>query len=385
MKTTTPTLEKTSTLVARALGMTADELWASFRPATLDQLPSIVDMRRRRIFGNHASFDDAAYLQWRYDFQRRSESPGSLMVVARKDKILGMIGTEKVRLTHGAETINAVSVMDILVDSEIDGSGLGVWLNMAIISKNPLVLVLGSNPNSIGIITRLFHRLPNRKEYTALLDVRKYLEKRLQVKWGISLLAVPVNAALRLWRAVLINRNPSSLSISNITEFDESVEHLFARRWAAEDISFERSSRYLNWRFFKNPRAKYSVFAAFEANEMVAYAAYQVCQRSDGKKILRLTDWLVDARLGLRGFGLLMKEIVRRAQKERADSISLISLHARMERFLWRLGLVKYPYFNEHATVGVHTSEQISLPALLDGSLWFLNDANSDHDVVGWQ
>ena len=381
MKTTVPSFAKTTTLVARTLGLTPDELRASFQPARLCHLPGITDMRRR-VIGSHLTWDDARYLRWRYDFEGHPDSHGCLMVVAYEDRVLGMIGAENVRLTCGDETLDALSLMDIMVDPDLDGAGLGVWLNMAIFARNPVVLETGANRNSIGLITRLFHRLPNRKQYIVPLTLRRYLTKRLRSRVAALALAVPADVALKLWRAIAFRRIPPSWSLRDLMQFDDSVERLFTRRWTSAEITFERSSRYLNWRLFENPRAKYSVLAAFEASDMIAYAAYQIHNDAGGMKIVRIVDWLVDTRHGFAGFGLLAQEIIRRALAEKADLVSLSLLHARSERSLWRFGFFTGPS-SEFTTVGVHCAEPAPWRALYDGSAWFLTKANTDLDSIG--
>lgn len=359
--------------------MAPDELRASFQPARSPHLPSIIGMRSQ---GSPVPWDDARYLRWRYNFEEQPDSRGRLMVVARGDKVLGMIGAEKVRLIRGDETLDALSMMDIMVDPEVDGAGLGVWLNMAIFAENPVVFEMGANPNSIGLINRLFHRLPNRKQYTAPLSFRRYLAKRSRSKLRkaiMPVLAAPADVTLQLWRAIAFRPVPPSWSLRDLMQFDDSVDYLFARRWASTEITFERSSRYLNWRLFENPRAKYSVLAAFEAGDMVAYAAYHLSNDAGGMRIVRLVDWLIDARHGFTGFSLLAQEIIRRALAERVDLVSISPLHARIESSLWRLGFVTRPS-SEFATVGVRCAEPVPWPDLLDGSAWCLTEANSDPD-----
>jgi hypothetical protein len=360
--------------------MTPEELGASFRAAELRHLASITKLRQK-VIGNHSTSDDARYLRWRYDFEGRRDSHGCLMVVARGDNVLGMIGAETVRLVRGDERLEALSLMDILVDPEVQGSGLGVWLNMAIFADNPVVFSIGANPNSLGLITRLFHRLPNRKQYLAPLTIRRYLQKRLRSGIVASALGTPADLALKMWRAVVSRRTPESWSLRELTRFDESVESLFARRWGAAEITFERSSSYLNWRLFDKPGASYSVLSAFEDDDMVAYVAYQIDNAAGDFKVVRLVDWLVDARYGFDGFCLMAREVFRRALLERAAHITMSPLHSRIERSLWRLGFVTLPT-SKFATVGVRCTEPVPWPAMLDGSAWCLTDANSDFDCL---
>ncbi|WP_139052783.1 hypothetical protein [Thiocapsa marina] len=358
--------------------MTPDELQASFQPAGLAHLASIIQLRRRFI-GKSPNRDDERYLRWRYDLEGRSEDKGRLMIVVRADRVLGMIGTEKLRLAHGKETLDALSLMDILVDPELDGVGLGVWLSMAIFTNTPVAVAIGSNQNSIGLINRLFHRLPNRTQYAAPLTIGHYLSKRLQSKLAMSALAIPTDFALKLWRAVTFRRIPPSWSLRDLARFDDSVESLFERRWGFSEETVVRSSQYLNWRLFEAPDVKYSVIAAFEAGDMIAYIAYYIEDGRRETKTMRLIDWLVDARYGFDGFSLLVQELMRRALRERVDVVSMTFLHERLERSLWRLGFASRPG-SEFATVGIRCAEPARFTDLLDGSCWNLTDANTDFD-----
>jgi hypothetical protein len=139
MKANPPSFARTSTLVSRVLGLTPEELRASFRPAGAQDLPALIELRRR-ILGDALTWDDRQYLLWRYDFEGRPDSPGRVMVAAHAGKLLGVIGAERVRLARGSEVLDAVSLMDIMVQPELDGSGLGIWMNMAIFETHPIVI-----------------------------------------------------------------------------------------------------------------------------------------------------------------------------------------------------------------------------------------------------
>ena len=141
--------------------MAPEELIASFQPATSRHLPGIIDLRGKV---RSVPWDEASYLRWRYDFSGRSDARSRLMVVAHGDRVLGMMGAEAVRLARGGDRLDALSTMDILVDPDLGGAGLGAWLNTALFATSPVVFELGANPNSLGLIKRLFHMLPNRRQ-----------------------------------------------------------------------------------------------------------------------------------------------------------------------------------------------------------------------------
>lgn len=378
MKANPPSFARTSTLVSRVLGLSADELRASFRPARSGDLPALLDLRRR-ILGEALTWDDRQYLLWRYDFEGRPDAPGRVMIASHGDRLLGVIGAEHVRLGRGMEILDAVSLMDIMVQPELDGSGLGIWMNMAIFETHPIVIEIGANENSLGLINRLFHRLPDRKVYVAPLRFSRFIQNRLQMPTLGSVLALPADAAAKLWRAAAYRPRPPRWYFHEITEFDAAVERLYAARWAPEEYSFLRSRRYLNWRLFRNPRARYQAFGAWENGELMAYAAYQAAHRSDGQRSVRLVDWLVHHRYGLEGFATLIRELQRRAEQLGADIVTVTPLHALSERSLLRLGFLgQSPH--EFNTVGVRCSQSERASSLYDGSRWFLTEANTDLD-----
>jgi hypothetical protein len=379
MKANAPSFAKTTTLVARALGLTSPQLHESFRPATLADLPGVLELRRR-VIGENLTWDDSRYLQWRYDFEGRPDGHGSCLIVASGGKMHGMIGAEKIRLAVGHETLDALSLMDIMVQPELDGSGLGIWLNMAVFEQHPVVIEIGANPNSLGLINRLFHRLPDRKVYVAPLSFSRFLANRLHISPVANVLALPANAAAVLWRALSFRPKPSRWYFHDIARFDASVERLFAERWAPEEVTLVRSSNYLNWRLFRNPRATYKVFGAWENGDLVCYAAYQSSLRPDGLRSVSLVDWLVDRRYGLEGFKTLVRETVTRAWRERADIVTVTPLHARSEKSLLGLGFLSQ--LNQYNTVGVRCTDPARWPGLHDGDAWFLTEAHTDRDGI---
>lgn len=379
MKANAPSFAKTTTLVARALKLTTDELHAGFRAGTIADLPGVLELRSR-VIGDNLSWDDSRYLQWRYNFAGDPNGRGECLVVASGGKVHGMIGAEKIRLVVDGESIDALSLMDIMVQPELDGSGLGIWLNMAVFERHPIVIEIGANPNSLGLINRLFHRLPDRKVYVAPLSFSRFLANRLHVPPVADLLALPANGAAMLWRAVSHRRRPRRWYFHDINRFDSAVERLFARRWAPEEVTFMRSAGYLNWRLFRNPRATYKVFGAWENGDLVSYAAYQSSLRRDGLRSVSLVDWLVDERYGLAGFKALVRETVQRAWREKADIVTVTPLHARSEKSLLSLGFLGQS--SEYNTVGVRCADPARWPRLYDGTAWFLTEAHTDRDGI---
>lgn len=372
-----PSFEKTTKLVGRALGMNPDELRAGFRPATRAELPQILSIRRK-ILGDRLTWDDARYLTWRYDFDGAppDEARGTCFVVVRNEQVLGLVGAEHVRLTYDDDRLPSLLIMDIAVDPSIEGSGLGIWMDLALFDAHPIVLAIGANPNSIGLVEKLFHALPPRTHYVTPVRFTRFLQKRLGLAHVATLLALPANVAVRAWRK-LARLAGRGLELRAITRFDTSVDALFSRRSRPAEVTFERTAATLNWRLFQNPRARYEVIGAYDGSTLVGYIAAQQTARRDALREVGIVDWLVDA-LHPGAFEILVLDVLRRAARADIDLVHATPLLARSGPTLRRLGFraAKRTY----NVVGVRVADPERRPRLLDGAAWYLNEANTDRD-----
>jgi GNAT superfamily N-acetyltransferase len=374
-----PSLATTTRLVARALRISADELNAAFRAATLADLGAIVDLRKR-VLGKAIAWDDARYLQWRYDFTGRSDARGSVLAVIRGDRVLGMIGMERLSLISDAEQLTVPSLMDIMVDPELDGTGLGIWLNLAIFARNPIVIEIGANPNSLGLISRLFHRLPDRRQYVAPLRWRRIVGSRLRSRIAAASVATPFDLAAKAWRRLRYEKLPEGWSAQAIERFDGDAAQLFRSRLGPREVVVERTAAYLNWRLFENPRARCKVTAFYRDSRLIGYWAAQVSVRPDGLRSVEMVDWLIDEESGLAGLRRLLQHAVQWAEAEDADYVSVTTLHATSERILAKLGF--FGRSQAYNTVGVHCADPQRWPELLEGSRWFLTESSTDRDGI---
>lgn len=367
--------EKTTKLVGRALGMEPDELRASFVAATREHLPQILAIRRK-ILGDRLAWDDDRYLTWRYDFDGVTDPRGKCFVVVRRGEVLGLVGAEHVRLTYGATRLPSLLIMDIAVEPAIDGSGLGIWMDLALFDLHPVVLAIGANPNSIRLVEKLFSALPPRKHFVTPVRFTRFFQKRTGRAHVSALLALPVDFAVRSWRKLARLRD-RGLELRAISRFDDSVEDLFARRIAPAEVTFERTAATLNWRLFGNPRTSYEVTGAYDGATLVGYIAWHPTIRRDALREVGIVDWIVDAAHPA-AFEVLVLDVLKRAARADVDLVHATPLLARVEPSLRRLGFraAKRAY----NVVGIRVAEPERWPRLLDGGAWYLNEANTDRD-----
>lgn len=375
MRREVPTFTVVSKLVARALGITPGVLQDSFRVASAADLPAILELRRNA-YGAGLTWDDSSYVRWRYT-PGAPDGFGKMFILRIGERLAGVVGAECVRLHHGNVCTNAMSLMDLLVDASLEDTGLGVWLNMAVFERCPLIFEIGANANSIGVIDRLYRRLPNRICYSYPLHLRNYLQRRIGISWLAAAVAAPLNAFLYATRLFTFPTTKSRWEFRNIQRFDDTVMSLFGERDGA-DICVERSSGWLNWRLFDNPRTRFDVIGAYAGEKLEGYIAFHRRAGDQKAPTIEIVDCLVSRQYGSKLMRRLLGEVVRRAVAGNAEFVRATILGASMGRLLRTLGFV--PQTNEYLTTGVHVASQSDFGDLYDGSRWFLTDANTDID-----
>lgn len=373
-----PSFDSTTKLVARALGLTAAELLLALRPAVLDDLPSVL-MLRQLDFGRSITWDDRAYLTWRYRLGRMDCGLGELWVVIHNAVLLGMIGTEDMVCAHAGRRLEGLRGMDIRVDARAKNSGLGVWLNQALFRQGDFTLVVGSNPNSIGIMKRLYQPLPPGCLYVRPVDFRRYLERRFgtgAVTWIGTRLG---NLTMRCWRHFSQLIYERTVVIRPVDRFDESVAVLVANASIdSDEVRVERSAAYLNRRLFDNPRARYKVWGAYREGEWLGYIAWRVVHTQDGETRMHIMDWQVSAPRRASTLGALLAFTSRHAELSHCSSIATMLPRGGLHGVLRQHGFL-IPRNGVNQVVVVH-AQDASLLETLRSAKWPLTDLSFDLD-----
>jgi hypothetical protein len=373
-----PAYKQTTSLVARALGMTPDALTDGFRPATPGDLAQVVAIRKQ-VFGGTPAWDDANYLMWRYRFGSPSSGRGDCWVATRNGDVIGVLGTEDITLRHGDTTVDGLSVMDIAVRPDLEGVGLGPWMAMHLGRRVPCVVAVGSNPRSRSIVTRIFERLPNRRCYNYYVRFGRPLQRRLNSRVVGSIAGSMADAAMAVWRRAMLPRN-SPFSIRGIDRFDASVDSLTARAHDPNDIWIAHDHVSLNWRIFDNPRAKYTVWGAYENAELVGYMAVHTVVLEGGARQLVLEDWLYDVTENRApAFQALLATALGHAIATRCEDVAVTACHEPSERVMRRIGFV--PQLNEFETLSVMSQHDGLNAAIKAGTPWHITGADTDRET----
>jgi hypothetical protein len=377
-----PNFEKTSRLIARALGLKPAQLHASFRPATLAELPHILSIRHD-LLGTELRWDDTAYLTWRYRFGHASLGRGECWVLVRDEQVLGMVGTEELSVNYHGRSIPTISVMDIAMHPHFEGIGLGPWMAMSLCHQFACVVAVGSNPKSRGIVSKIFTRQADRRCYAHLISTRTLLARRIAAPRLGQALSRVLDTGLKLWRALCLFKPPTSLKIQAITQFEPSHQEFLDQSCDPHHPTLARTTAALNWRLFEISRTPHSVWGAFEHGELVGLIATHHGQSNAAGKFLTIEDCAIVASATLEASTIrlaLLTHAIQHAVQTQCERVSIIASHNPTEASLRRLGFIKHP--NDFETFSVSTTDPALTRAIEAKVPWHLQGIHTDRDVV---
>lgn len=389
-------IEKVETLVARFLSIEPGRMADHFRPASGEQLSQIIAIRQH--FVRQTAEDDEQYLRWRYRFDVTSEgsellNDNRVWVFCKEGEILGFVGVEACKLLVDNKPVKAVKLMDLVVKPEVDRKGLGVWMNLRLQSMGCPIVTLGSNRNSIGIMSKLFQRLPNQRVYKNVLNGRAYIQARLagvrdgapsKTRFSRRLVAYAAAAVYDAGYPLLLKAQaftPRKGTSVRIIERFSSEHNASLRAMNGDRIRLLRSSESLNWRFFDNPRDQVQVNGIWEHDQLIGYVAIALRQKIHSGVLYKsafLLDWgILPGRLRQRVLVRVMRDCQRGLRQKNYESITAFGYGSAHDQLLRRAGL--YLRDDDSKTVSIYSDDKALLHKLLDGDGWSLTGADTDY------
>ena len=376
-----PTLEQTTRLVARALGMTPQQLQANLRIATLTDLPAVLNLRSR-ILANKLDWDDSAYLTWRYRLGANSGGQGDLWVLERQGQLLAVVGTEDLQAQWQNHRWTARSTMDIMVEPDLGDIGLGAWLNLSLQNKNAdLVLAIGSNPHSFGLVKRLFDELPNRRSFVYPLRFDHLLAKHMPFKAAIRPVAALSQWALKVSRRLLLGSTPNRYRIEAVSHMNpdwrQGLDALLAHPPHPLHLHLQRTAAYLDWRVLQNPKGAGRLWGLWDGKALLAYATTHCQTTANGCTALLISDMSTSlTREAQAMWRPLLRAILDDGQSKGHEYATITSYNHVLDNEFKRIGARQR--FNEYETLAYTCSEAVRALMPTPATDWTLNDIHTD-------
>ena len=356
-----------------------------FSPATEADFAAVVALRKT-LLGDAPRWNDPEYLKWRYDFSEGSPLQNNRFWVFRLgQEVVAGVGVEHYQLAMDGEIRDVYQSMDILVRPELDGKGLGAWMNLALFEKLPMVMAVGTNDKSRKMVGRLFHVMPDRQVWKLPLRTKATLRRKVPIGPLADLLSVPADVVLGVRRSLNRVALPANVEFHALESFPESIDFLVDENCRHGFTFTARTSRYLNWRFCRNPRRQFSLLGMYQDARLVGYSVSRLYQAPENDQTEGvIVDWFCD--LGPLGqgaghhspqLGWLLQETVKELEKRGAKLIHTVCYDTNTPTVLRNLGFSSRPL---PKSFSVHCNDHKLQQAMAVEERWFLSEANCDTD-----
>jgi len=283
--------ERLAPYVSLALGLSEDDLVRSYRPARESDMPGILAFRCK--VNGEMWWDDRAFVEWRY-FSRKTETGDApYWVFVWNGEVVGACGLEPVTLVIDGNPVAATRTLDIMVRPDLDGRGLGAFMNLVLFKHFPITLVTGSNARSHQMLTRLFHHTTDLTFWKTPIRSRSVIAEKVNLGRATLLLTSPLDLVLAITRSRYRVAPPPGLNFQEIEAFDTRVDELSRTGERPGRVMVRRSAEYLNWRFVANPRCHHRIFAAFRGSRLDGYVVTRFNRaRPNPRREAEIVDWL---------------------------------------------------------------------------------------------
>jgi GNAT superfamily N-acetyltransferase len=277
--------------VAQALGVPNEALLDAFRPATEPDLPGILTLR-------HAVtpdmwWNDDTFVRWRYLNRAMPDGTVPYWIFVKDSAVLGACGLEPVTLVVDGKPVSAVRTLDIMVRPDMDGRGLGAFMNLMLFKRFPITIVTGCNASSEHLISRMFHHTTDLVFWKTVMASHTLIE-RLYTGPLSRTLASGADLLLALARWNRDRGLPTGMNVRELSGFDDRVTDLSLRCEQPGRVLVRRDAEYLNWRFFENPRCRYRAYGAFTGDRLDGYVVTRLnLSRPNPRREGEIVDWLV--------------------------------------------------------------------------------------------
>jgi RimJ/RimL family protein N-acetyltransferase len=221
------------------------------------------------------SFPDVPATRYAWLHERNPAGPGAVWLARAPDG--RPVGTAALHARHvvvEGRIYLAGLATNFAVEPEARAFGPALALQRAVLAAceaGEFAFIYGfPNQAARAIFERLGYRPGPTLRLARLLRSRPYLERAGRAPAVASLLAAPLDLAMRLVARETYHRPPAGARLERLDAFDASFEAFWQRVRARHAIVADRSAEYMNWRYAQWPTRRYDLAALRRGGEIAA-------------------------------------------------------------------------------------------------------------------
>ncbi|MEZ5778664.1 MAG: GNAT family N-acetyltransferase [Paracoccaceae bacterium] len=269
------------------------------RRATVDDMPQVLEFVGET-YGPGAPFKDVARHRWQFEnspFRPEDETAPSIWLAFDGARVVGEIAVQDGRIWLDGSPVSAGWIVDVMVHPDFRGMGLSHRIHDAIMAERAVLVTLTMAPATrrvaerVGCMTLgptrqyvLPHRLSAQTvarflEYKAGIGGpmrRKALRAFNASRLGPMLVSGAGRLLTRALRLRGAFRSSNGFSHVEIGRFPDEIDEFWARARRSFPAIFERSARFLNWRFVDCPGLTYRRFLLHKDGMLKGYLITRV-------------------------------------------------------------------------------------------------------------
>lgn len=284
--------DKVTRVIAKSLSLMPEELRQAFVPADVNDIGLILEFRREYL-GNHIKWDDARYIEWRYDFSpftsTTADFANRLWRIKINGQILALIGVDYAEFISAGKIQHWRNPLDLLVRADVDGLGLGVWMSLVLEKEYPQLFAMGATRHSQSIVKKLFDPMPDLGAWKLILSTHSLIARRFSNPLMQWLLRTSLDLYLRIKLGFKFLNKPANCEIKiidNFISYEDDLIKLNQTYQSSPILCRYRTAKFLNWRFLRNPRREYKAMGVVVEGKLQAYLVYH----ESNKKYLEIDD-----------------------------------------------------------------------------------------------
>ncbi|MEM7546726.1 MAG: GNAT family N-acetyltransferase [Pseudomonadota bacterium] len=264
------------------------------RRATVLDMPKVLDFVDQT-YGAGAAYKNEARHHWQFEanpFRPAHETQPTIWLALDGARVVGTIAVQDGVIWLGEEPVPACWIVDVMVHPGARGQGLSHQIHAAIMAERAVLVTLTMAPATrrvaerAGAITlgptRLFI-LPLRvsaRLVARFLDHKAHTSSRARARilrvFNASAIGPMIAAATGRFlgfaaRMRASSQMPTGFHHEEVDRFPDEIDDLWDRVRPRSGHIFERSARFLNWRFLDCPGLSYRRFLLYKNGALAGY------------------------------------------------------------------------------------------------------------------